>query len=352
MLHLITATPGSGKTLFAIQKIYEHLNKGHVVYSNIAGLKIPGVIQIETNTDWRDLDHFKRTHPLMSDTPIAVFYDEAHEHPAFDAEDTQFNERGHVDKIKQKEVREQARALRMHRHFGFDIYLITQEAPFIEKMTIGLVGMHFHLHRAFGFERSTLYMWRMGQTNPDTKSSQRYAESKTTFKFPKHFYGLYDSATVHTHQRKVPFYYIAICAIPVLLFSYSGYKYYEGQQRKEANKTLQATETTETQKLSPTLQQIKDQKDGKQPDDPQQEQQQLDQETQRVASVFASSDTCRAYNGFGDIVDISTKECLEYADNPRKLRATSDSFRQQRLQAVNYTQYTTQSTEQNQNSSL
>ena len=104
MLHLITATPGSGKTLFAIQKIYEHLNKGHVVYSNIAGLRIPGVIAIETNTDWRDLDHFKRTHPLMADTPIAVFYDEAHEHPAFDAEDTQFNERGHVDKIRQKAV--------------------------------------------------------------------------------------------------------------------------------------------------------------------------------------------------------------------------------------------------------
>lgn len=73
-------------------------------------------------------------------------------------------------------------------------------------------------------------------------------------------------------------------------------------------------------------------------------QQQLEDETQRVASVFASSDSCRAYNGFGDLVDISIKDCLDYADNPRKLRATSDTYRQQRLQAVNYAQYTTQST--------
>lgn len=336
MLTLITATPGSGKTLFAIQKIYECLNAGHVVYSNIAGLRVPGVIQIETNTDWRDLDNFKRHYPHMADTPISVFYDEAHEHPAFDAEDTQFNEKGYVDKIKQKEVREQSRALRLHRHFGFDIYLITQEAPFLEKPLIGLVGMHYHLHRAFGFERSTLYMWRMGQSNPDTRSTQRYAESKTTFKFPKHFYGLYDSATTHTHKAKVPLYYVALCAIPVLFFCYSGYSYYQGKQKKNASQQ-QTAQVEQNENLSPTLQQLRDEKNGN--TDQQQEQKLIDDETQRVASVFASSDSCRAYNGFGDIVDISVKECLDYADNPRKLRATSDTYRQQRLSAVNYTQY-------------
>lgn len=343
MLHLITATPGSAKTLFAMTKIYEHLNQGHIVYSNIAGLKIPGVFAIETNTDWRDLDHFKRSQPEFSDKPIAVFYDEAHEHPAFDAEDTQLKENGQVDKIKQREVRDQARALRMHRHFGFDIYLITQEAAFIEKPTIGLVGMHWHLHRAFGLERSTCYLWRVGQTNPDTKSVQRYAESKTTFKFPKHFYGLYDSATVHTHKAKVPLYYWAICILPILLFSYSGYSYYQGKQKNQQQVTAQ---TESEPKLTPTLQQLKDQKDAK--ESPEAEQiQLLDDEKKRVASVFASSDSCRAYNGFGDLVQISVQECLDYADNPAKLRATTDSFRQQRLSAVNYTQYTetTQSAE-------
>ena len=325
------------------------MNKGHVVYSNIAGLKIPGVIQIETNTDWRDLDNFKRTHPLMSDTPIAVFYDEAHEHPAFDSEDTQLNEKGQIDRLKQKEVREQARALRMHRHFGFDIYLITQEAYFIERVTIGLVGIHWHLHRAFGLERSTLYMWRMGQSNPDTKSVQRYAESKSTFKFPKHFYGLYDSATVHTHKAKIPLYYIALCTIPVLLLGFSGYKFFFD---KNKNQQVVAQTDQQNQNLSPTLKELKEQKESK-TDDNVQEQKLYDDEKQRVASVFASSDSCRAYNGFGDIVDISIKECLDYADNPRKLRATSDTFRQQRLAAVNYTQYTTQNqSTESQSSSL
>lgn len=351
MLTLITAVPGSGKTLFAIQEIYKCLNNGHVVYSNIAGLKIPGVIAIETNTDWRDLDHFKRTNPAMADMPISVFYDEAHEHPAFDFEDTQFKENGTVDRIKQKEVREQSRALRMHRHFGFDVYLITQEAPFLEKPLIGLVGMHYHLHRAFGLERSTLYMWRMGQSNPDTRSTQRYAESKTTFKFPKHFYNLYDSATTHTHKAHIPFYYIAICLIPVLLFSYSFYAYfYKGKHKQTDN--VQASETKE-QTLSPTLQQLKDEKEAKNNKEQyQQEQKLIDDEKQRVASVFASSDSCRAYNGFGDLVDISIKDCLDYADNPRKLRATSDTYRQQRLSAANYTQYTSQTAEPSQTPSL
>ncbi|ESK51862.1 zonular occludens toxin domain-containing protein [Acinetobacter tjernbergiae] len=353
MLHLITATPGSGKTLFAIQKIYEHLNKGHVVFSNIAGLKIPGVFAIETNTDWRDLDHFKRLQPEFSHKPIAVFYDEAHEHPAFDAEDTQYKENGQVDRLKQKEVRDQARALRMHRHFGFDIYLITQQVQFIESVTVGLCGIHWHLHRAFGLQRSTLYMWRSGQTNPTTRSVQRYAEEKTTFKFPKHFYDLYDSATVHTHKARIPLYYVGVVLLPIALFSYSGYTYYKSHYQKET--PLQASETQE-QTLSPTLQQLKDEKEGKKPNEDTQQKEQvlIDDEKQRVASVFASSDSCRAYNGFGDLVQISVQECLDYADHPAKLRATSDTFRQQRLSAVNYTQYTTETsqTAETTNSSL
>ncbi|WP_372540415.1 zonular occludens toxin domain-containing protein [Acinetobacter pittii] len=41
MLTLISATPGSGKTLKAVELIYECLNNGYVVYSNILGLNDP-----------------------------------------------------------------------------------------------------------------------------------------------------------------------------------------------------------------------------------------------------------------------------------------------------------------------
>lgn len=73
MLTLISATPGSGKTLKAVEIIYELLNKGYVVYANILGLKVPGVIDISSQEDWRDLDNFRRQKPGMEKTPIAVF---------------------------------------------------------------------------------------------------------------------------------------------------------------------------------------------------------------------------------------------------------------------------------------
>lgn len=60
MLTLISATPGSGKTLKAVEIIYDLLNKGYVVYANILGLKVPGVIDISSQEDWRDLDNFRR----------------------------------------------------------------------------------------------------------------------------------------------------------------------------------------------------------------------------------------------------------------------------------------------------
>ena len=87
MLTLISATPGSGKTLKSVEIIYELLNKGYVVYANILGLKVPGVIDISSQEDWRDLDNFRRQKPGMEKTPIAVFYDEAHEHAAFAEKD-------------------------------------------------------------------------------------------------------------------------------------------------------------------------------------------------------------------------------------------------------------------------
>ena len=161
MLTLISATPGSGKTLKAVEIIYELLNKGYVVYANILGLKVPGVIDISSQEDWRDLDNFRRQKPGMEKTPIAVFYDEAHEHAAFAEKDllknyqidrTDFDfeidyiniddslsitqKKQKIDEVnkryktlldkKKEEIREIGYALSMHRHFGFDIYLITQ----------------------------------------------------------------------------------------------------------------------------------------------------------------------------------------------------------------------------------
>ena len=80
MAILITAPLGTGKTLKTIELIFEYLNQGRLVYTNIIGLKIPGVISINSNIndplDWRDLPD-----------GCVIIIDEAHEHPALSERD-------------------------------------------------------------------------------------------------------------------------------------------------------------------------------------------------------------------------------------------------------------------------
>ena len=58
---LISAPIRTGKTLLAIEKIFEELNRGRDVYTNIVGIKIPGVISVSSSIgdpfDWHDLDN-------------------------------------------------------------------------------------------------------------------------------------------------------------------------------------------------------------------------------------------------------------------------------------------------------
>lgn len=78
MLTTISAPPGTGKSLKCVQIIEESLRKNpnRLIFTNIIGLNIPGVLPIVSSAnkpfDWRDLP----------DGSLVV-YDEAHEHPAF-----------------------------------------------------------------------------------------------------------------------------------------------------------------------------------------------------------------------------------------------------------------------------
>lgn len=109
MITLITATPGSGKTLYAIKLIFDYLNQGRPVYTNILGLKIDGVRLFNISTpklhDWRDLPNGS-----------VIVYDEAHEHPAFASDDLI------TDKNILKTVRQDiGDSLALHRHFGLEL---------------------------------------------------------------------------------------------------------------------------------------------------------------------------------------------------------------------------------------
>lgn len=242
-LKIVTAPMGTGKTLLLIRMIFEYLADGRRVYSNISGLKIAEVLPISSTYDWRDL-------PDGS----VVIYDEGHEHPAFSKEDIidfpEFEDyeieqlesenittyKARVAKLKKSYDRRKkqhrdsiidiARALKMHRHWGFDIIICTQDSAELNTRVTNIVNEHYHLTRPFGFKHNVLFFWRRHVSNPDSVSERSRAEWKKHISFNKSYFHLYHSSNIHTHKASVPIKYIIVafivlcfCILPFYLIS-------------------------------------------------------------------------------------------------------------------------------------
>ena len=202
MLTLISATPGSGKTLKAIAVIFEFLNDGRNVWTNIDGINISGVRKfdddLENPFDWRKLDHGS-----------VVIYDEAQKHPAFAKRDMLKK----YPKDRAEDIANIAWELDYHRHTGYDIVLITQSPKLLNQHTLDFVGEHLHLRRIFGVKQATIFHFPEHKLNPNTKSVRDEAINKETFKFPKHLFKFYKSASQHTDKFKIPLKYIVILLV-------------------------------------------------------------------------------------------------------------------------------------------
>lgn len=253
-LKLITSPPGTGKTLLLIKMIFEYLKEGRRVYSNISGLKIEEVLPIPANADWRD----------YPDGSVWI-YDEAQEHIAFSKDDlitypefeeperdlsenvTSYRERvsslkRQYEKQKKKyieSIKDIARALQMHRHFGFDIILATQDGALLNSLTTNIVGEHIHLKRPFGSKSNVLLFWRRYVSNPDSLSEINRVEWKKRINFNKNYFHLYHSSNVHTHKMNLPFKYVLVFLIvlsllgaPFILFkNNAAVDFYKGDKK-------------------------------------------------------------------------------------------------------------------------
>ncbi len=205
MLHLITGTPGSGKTLFAVSKIMEYVKQNQrlleegkeprTIYADIDGLEIEGVEQ--PPEDWRD-------------TPdgSVIFYDEIQQR--------EFYKKGKNDN-------DVVNALQIHRHTGHDIYGITQFPVLLHQNFKAVVGLHYHLHRGWGLQSATVYTWAYCVDAPNAPSNKRLAEHTFKFSYPKSLFNVYKSATQHTHTRRIPKKFLFLLVIIAVLgyFTYS-----------------------------------------------------------------------------------------------------------------------------------
>ena len=292
MLTLISATPGSGKTLKAIAVIFEFLNDGRNVWTNIDGINISGVRKFEDDLenpfDWRKLDHGS-----------VVIYDEAQKHPAFAKRDMLKK----YPKDRAEDIANIAWELDYHRHTGYDIVLITQSPKLLNQHTLDFVGEHLHLRRIFGVKQATIFHFPEHKLNPNTKSVRDEAINKETFKFPKHLFKFYKSASQHTDKFKIPLKYIIILLVifiglPSLFYS-----------RWKNDKLLNTQNPVIEQQNKPIQKKVE-----AEPIKPLKEMaaQNLEQqELSRIAMIIDSSSACYAKNSYGDIIDITVDECRQ-----------------------------------------
>lgn len=233
MITLITAVPGSGKTLTAIKIIIDALESGRPVYTNINGLakdKFPNNHNLhDAPEDWRD-------------TPEGslVIYDECQQPHLYPSN----AQRGLV-------TDERLTAMETHRHSGHDLIFITQAPTFVHHHVRKLVGEHIHLYRGRGIGGAMRYEWSHTCDSPNDRSEQARANSQF-WKFPKEHFEYYKSATVHTHKFKIPR-KLAIFLVAALIFAVfiiyrlsSGLSMFEKPQLKAEPSAAQVVSTSPT----------------------------------------------------------------------------------------------------------
>lgn len=268
MLTLITGTPGSGKTLYAVDLIVkqEALNKKNIKVNPSIYQHNIAQIQVHDLYDYFEYLELKNGIYAFFDDDYFSIFNEEKRLPEYFLRSTQYNEiirqikkdnakinlkeLKHVrtiyadinglcvdnvlsapddwrttphgsmlvyDEIQLRSTYEESRAsnpivsaLTTHRHGGYDIYGITQFPVLVHQHFRAVVGQHFHLHRGWGLMAATVYLWAYCVTSPNQPSSKRLAEHTSRFSYPTKIFDYYKSATIHTHTRRIPKKFIAI----------------------------------------------------------------------------------------------------------------------------------------------
>lgn len=211
MITLITAPPGSGKTMLAVKMILAAVKEGRPVYSNIKGLTIPQVQPAPD--DWRDTPHGS-----------LVVYDEAQEI---------FPSTGKPGRPDDPRLQ----AMEVHRHSGHDLVFVTQAPTFIHHHIRKLVGEHKHLHRGMGRKGSVVYTWE-NQVGDFSDFHSKAKANTEPFKFTKDLWQHYQSATIHTHKFRIPSRLLWLAAAILVVVSWPIYRFATGQFMSVEHSTL------------------------------------------------------------------------------------------------------------------
>ncbi|WP_337843482.1 zonular occludens toxin domain-containing protein [Rheinheimera sp.] len=134
-----------------------------------------------------------------------------------------------------------------HRHKGYDVFLVTQDAKLLDNHVRRLTGRHIHFFRPFGGTVVTR-LWADKVFDPEDYFQRKQAQQKPAPR-DKKYYGLYWSADLHTHKFKLPT-KLLLLPLVVILLAYLIY------QITQIGKTDQPEPTVSEQSTSPASQPV------------------------------------------------------------------------------------------------
>lgn len=343
-LVLVTGKKGSGKSHF-VTKIISDIRKkypDHPVFSDITGLKIDGVEP--SPADWRDA-------PNNS----TIIYDEAQLLDWADNSST---------KIKSDE---RVANMTLIRKQNKNIVLITQDPMFIHSVLRKLVDYHYHISHPFKDGKPKVFYFHGAMDTIDPKGYyQSQAMETFTHVLDKETSALYESIepdAKHDQVKKFPkkvIYMICFIAFLILVGIPAGiwgvskvFSFITNADEISAEAGKQAGEAvgvpSQIQASADTLQngvngipsasgfEMQDLESKRQYLQTQAENKYLnpytvevaDFDTVRPSMVIKMGNTCRAYNKFGDILNIDDKLCHDmlgqYGITPKARQISNDT---------------------------
>lgn len=190
MITLITGAPGSGKTLYTVDKLLRDLIGTTVdvtdddaviqkitrtVYSNIRGLLL--------DHDLIDADWLEKL-PEHKITGAVIVFDEVQR--------VWPNRPAGSKKLPSVEY------LETHRHDGVDLIILTQNPQLLDPAVRALVGRHLHMRRVGSFGAAMVYEWDACSNSLNYKA----AFTRSGYRYSRRAQKLYISSRAHTKQKR------------------------------------------------------------------------------------------------------------------------------------------------------
>lgn len=226
MITLITGTPGSGKTAYALDMMIrlQKLDNARPLYVHgIPDLKVPHEIVVcdSKTCDYcstlENRDEYRQAKDwhIWAQQGAILFFDEV--------------QNIHRPRHSSAPVPDCVAAYEVHRHKGLDFFMITQNPSLIDSNVRALVSRHIHLTATWA--RRIQHEWSQCKTDVSSTNTESI---KSNYTLPKDVFKLYKSASLHTTvTRKKP---LVLFLLPIFLIV-AGFFIYPVIQRHSETKS-------------------------------------------------------------------------------------------------------------------